>query len=117
VQQAPHALYITLLGPLLHGRGALGLAAALENLALLLALAVLLRHPLPWRRVDADVLLAVLSFVVLMALVIGWTTPVMGAMVRYRTPLLPFLFVAALLVCDHRKLLARWPKLKPLISA
>lgn len=117
VQQAPHALYVTLLGPLFHGRGALGLAAAAENLALLAALLLLLRHRLPWRRVDRDVLLAVLVFVVLLALVIGWTTPVMGAVVRYRTPLLPFLPIAALLVMDHRRALARWPWLKPYLSA
>lgn len=118
LKQGPYALYITLLGPVAHpGPGVLGLATAMENVVMLVVLLLLLVHRLPWRRVDRDVFLAVLTFVVLMALVIGWTTPVMGALVRYRSPMLPFLFLAALLLLDHRRLLQRWPRLKPLISA
>jgi hypothetical protein len=118
VSQAPYALYITVLGPLVHaGPGLFGIVAALEQLVLLLVIGVLLMHRLPWHRVDREMLVPVLTFVLLLALVIGWTTPVMGAIVRYRTPMLPFLLIAALLVLDHKKLLARWPRLKPFISA
>jgi hypothetical protein len=118
LRQAPYAVYITVLGPLVHaGPGLFGIVAALEQLVLLLVIGVLLMHRLPWRRVDREMLVPVLTFVLLLALVIGWTTPVMGAIVRYRTPMLPFLLIAALLVLDHKKLLARWPRLKPFISA
>jgi hypothetical protein len=39
-----------------------------------------------------------LSFLILLAVLIGWTTPVLGAVVRYRMPLLPFLIMSCLLV-------------------
>lgn len=71
----------------------------------------------PFASVDRGLLTSLLAFVILMALVIGWTTPVMGAIVRYRTPALPFLLIAGLLVLDHRRLLTRWPGLKPILSA
>ncbi|MBX2980498.1 MAG: hypothetical protein KF905_14515 [Flavobacteriales bacterium] len=118
LQQGPHALYIALLGPLFHsGPGLFGLVAAAENAVMLVALLVLLRYRVAWAQVRQDLVLALLAYIVLMSLVIGWTTPVMGAVVRYRTPLLPMLFIAALLLMDHRKLLARWPVLKPFFFA
>ncbi len=118
VLQAPYALYITCLGPLLHPPpGALGLLSAIENLVLVVAPILLLVYRLPRPQVDLGMVIALLTFVLLMALVIGWTTPVMGALVRYRTPLLPFLFIIVLLVLDHHKLIARWPRLRPFISA
>ena len=49
---------------------------------------------------------------VLLALLIGWTVPVVGALVRYRIPLLPFVGFAALLLVDASKL-PRWFPLKP----
>jgi hypothetical protein len=55
-----------------------------------------------------------LSFCLLLGLVIGWTTPVMGAVVRYRVPLLPFLFYAALMTTDTDRLFRRCPWLRPL---
>ncbi len=118
VKQAPYALYITLLGPLVHkAPGAMGLISALENAALLVLLIAFLRYRVAWNRVERSVVVALLSYVTLLACVIGWTTPVMGAIVRYRTPLLPFLLIIALLVFDHHKALARWPLLKPFLSA
>ncbi|MCW5900610.1 MAG: hypothetical protein KIT10_15195 [Flavobacteriales bacterium] len=116
--QAPYALYITLLGPLTHAApGAMGSLAAAENLVLILAVALLLWYRNPLARCDRPFLLMLLGYVLVLALVIGWTTPVMGAIVRYRTPLLPFLLIAALHLFDHRRALARWPRLGPFLSA
>lgn len=118
IRNAPYALFITFLGPLVHpSPGPFGLASSLENLLLIVLLILFLRFRCPWRQINGDLLLALAVVVLLMALVIGWTTPVMGALVRYRTPLLPFLFIAALYVMDHRTLIARWPRLRPFISA
>jgi len=113
--QAPHALYTTFLGPLMAWKnGAMGLVSALETLGLLVVIALLLLHRKPWKQVDQAFLLYCLSFCLLLALVIGWTTPVLGAVVRYRVPLLPFLLFAALAVTDGERLLKRWPWLRPL---
>ncbi len=118
IVQAPHALFMTLLGPLFHpSSGAFGLVAIVENSVILLAVVMMLFYRLPSRSVDHILLTALLSYIIALALVIGWTTPVMGALVRYRVPLLPFVLIAASLILDHRKLLARWPSLKPFISA
>ncbi len=118
IVQAPNALFMTMLGPLFHpSSGAFGLVAIVENSVILLAVVLMLFYRLPARSVDHILLTALLSYMVALALVIGWTTPVMGALVRYRVPLLPFVLIAAALVLDHRKLLARWPVLKPFISA
>lgn len=118
IMQAPHALYMTLLGPLFHpSGGAFGIMAVLENTVILLAVATMLYYRLPRRSLDHILLTAFLTYILILALVIGWTTPVMGALVRYRVPLLPFVLIVAALILDHRKLLARWPGLKPFISA
>ncbi|MCK6639195.1 MAG: hypothetical protein L6Q81_03850 [Bacteroidia bacterium] len=41
--------------------------------------------------------------------VIGLTTPVLGAIVRYRITALPFLIIALLQVADREKLIRKWP--------
>lgn len=118
LSQAPYALYITLVGPLVHAAGgALGMLAAAENVAYLLLVALCLLYRRPLSSVDGRLLLALLCYGLVLSLVIGWTTPVMGAIVRYRTPLMPFLLTAALMLLDERKLLERWPFLRRTLSA
>ncbi|MCB0766402.1 MAG: hypothetical protein KDB95_04250 [Flavobacteriales bacterium] len=110
VKQAPYALGIALFGPVLHpGGGALGLLSAAENVGILLFLITCFMYRKPWAQVDRALLAALMGYVILLALVIGWTTPVMGAVVRYRTPLLPFLLIGGLVLLDHARLMARWP--------
>ena len=53
---------------------------------------------------DPAILFFLISFITILGLVIGYTTPVMGAIVRYRTPAIPFLLIAALILHDP----ARW---------
>lgn len=116
-KQAPYALSIALLGPLIHaGGGALGLLSAVENAAFLLFVAVCVAYRRPWHHIDKTLLTAIILYVLLLALVIGWTTPVMGAVVRYRTPLLPFLLIAGLLILDPARLQARWPWLRRIFT-
>jgi len=110
LSQAPYALYITLLGPIFHsGAGALGLLSAVENVCIVLFVVMCLIFRRPWAQVDRALLLSLLLYILLLALVIGWTTPVMGAVVRYRTPLLPFFLIAGLLILDRSRLISRWP--------
>jgi hypothetical protein len=113
--QAPRAFLITFLGPVLTwSNGPMGLASALENIAIVALLTWLIARRKDWGKVDQAFVLYCLSFCLLLGLVVGWTTPVMGAVVRYRVPLLPFLFYAALAVTDMDRLLRRWPWLRPL---
>jgi hypothetical protein len=118
LRRSPYALYITLLGPLVHaGPGALGMISMLENLGILLFLGFCLYFKRPWEQVDHALVVALLSYVAMLALVIGWTTPVMGAIVRYRTPLLPFLLIIGLLLLDREKLIRRAPRLERFLSS
>lgn len=108
IKQAPSALSVALLGPVLHPSGGVfGILSAVENMFFVLFLMVCIVQRRPWSSVDKPLLAMIVLYVVLLALVIGWTTPVMGAVVRYRTPLLPFLLVAGLLVLDHSRM-AKW---------
>jgi hypothetical protein len=49
--------------------------------------------------------------VVIQFLVIGETTPVLGALTRYRTIALPFLFIGLFLMLDKERLLKDFPVL------
>lgn len=105
VRQAPHALLTTLVGPLLHpGHGAMGWAAALENALVILALALLLARAGGAGPQQRSLALLCLGYVLVLSLIIGWTTPVMGAVVRYRVPLLPFLFIGTLALLDPERI-------------
>ncbi|MCB9170031.1 MAG: hypothetical protein H6594_06750 [Flavobacteriales bacterium] len=109
LRYAPYALYITFLGPLTHpSGGALGWTAAAENLFLFVLIGLLLVHRRrQFSATDRALLLFLISYVLLLGLVIGYTTPVMGALVRYRTPMVPFLLMAALLMHDPERRLVR----------
>ncbi len=104
VRQTPHALYMTFLSPLTAWRnGPLGLVSALENILLLVFVAMAIRWRRKWSEVDKPLLLFCLGYCLLLALVIGWTTPVIGALVRYRVPLLPFLILACVCIADPKR--------------
>jgi hypothetical protein len=105
--EAPRALYLTFVSPFTQwDRSALGLVTALENALLLLLLPLTLL--VARQRIHWPLLLYCLAFCLLLALLIGWTTPVVGALVRYRVPMLPFWSLAALLITNPQRVL-RWP--------
>ncbi len=96
LMNAPHALYMSYLSPVtMFGHGLLGTVASIEGISILALAALVLFRP-PGGRPDVALLLWCLSFLLLLGLLIGWTTPVVGALVRYRLPLLPFLVLAAI---------------------
>lgn len=118
LKQVPYALYMALLGPVVHPSGGLlGLLAVLENVLVLVVPVVCLLHRRPWHTVDGSLLAALLGYCFSLLLIIGLTTPVMGALVRYRAPVLPFLLIAALLVLDQDRLLTRWPRLRAFLAS
>jgi hypothetical protein len=53
-----------------------------------------------------------LSFVFILFLITGITTPVLGALVRYKVPGIPFLLLAFLFLLDEQALMKRFPFLK-----
>ncbi|MFH0895926.1 MAG: hypothetical protein V2A54_15945 [Bacteroidota bacterium] len=63
---------------------------------------------------NAMIFLFSLSFVLLLFTLIGMVTPVMGAIVRYKVPALPFLISALVMIINKEKLIAFFPVLKKL---
>jgi len=109
---APHALANAFLSPFaVLGSGPLAWMGALES-ALLVAIPLFaLWRRRTWSMIDQPALLLALAFIMLLALLIGWTVPVVGALVRYRVPLLPFIGLVALLIVDPARLPSRLRKL------
>lgn len=104
IRTAPHALFVTFIAPFLAVRnGLLGMLGAAENLLLPMAMLFAWRYRRPWSEVPWALVLFCAGYVLVLALVMGWTTPVLGALVRYRVPLLPFFFIGLLLLTDPRR--------------
>lgn len=57
-----------------------------------------------------------ITIIILLFALIGLTTPVLGAAVRYKIPALPFIVIASLLILDKEKLLRKFPFLKKIIG-
>ncbi len=111
LKATPHALFLAFLSPMATWDiGALGVLGAAENLLLLTMLLLALAWRRPWREMDLPLLLFCLCFCLSLGLLIGWTTPVVGALMRYRVPLIPFWSLAALLIANPQRL-RRFPLL------
>jgi hypothetical protein len=101
LQAAPIALANVLCRPFIgESFSPVVLMASLENLLLLAGIffAVVRRRKLHFEQ--KNLLIFALGFVVLLFVIIGWVTPVMGAIVRYKVPALPFLGMLIVLVAD-----------------
>lgn len=96
VLNAPVSLYNTYFRPdLTEVDGAFYFALACEN-TVILALLVLAIVFWKWDRKGAFLRWFCLCFVVVYGLIVGSTVPILGAIVRYKIPALPFLLVALL---------------------
>ena len=110
---SPNAIVNSLFRPhILEVHSLMALPAALENLIIivfiLLAIIFFKKYPLrtfPW-------FWFCVSFVLILFILCGLTTPVLGALVRYRTPALPFLFIIFITFIDLKKIqhIVKWKK-------
>ena len=57
-----------------------------------------------------------LSIVLLLFTLIGLITPIMGAIVRYKVPGLPFLLIFLLLLLDKEKLAGKFPFFRKILD-
>ncbi|MCB0396053.1 MAG: hypothetical protein KDD36_05345 [Flavobacteriales bacterium] len=111
LKAAPAALFTTLFRPFpWSADGALTLLAAMENILLLLIILYACRYATWPGREGWNMLLLCLSFSLIFFTVIGLTTPVIGALVRYKIPALPFWVMIFLLIIDQRKIVAKFRK-------
>jgi hypothetical protein len=78
--------------------------SALENLCMLsLLILVILFFKKP-TKIQLPLIYFGIYFSILLAILIGWTVPVLGAIVRYKIPFLPFTFSILLLCIDFEKI-------------
>ncbi len=110
LKNAPQALVNTLFRPYpweLHSP--LMLLAGAENILILVIILSCLFFIQPLKKVRWEYVIFCLSFVLIQFLIIGETTPVLGAVARYKTIALPFLVIAFLFLLDKEKLLKKMP--------
>lgn len=112
LKNAPEALHNALFRPwIFQARGMFDLFAALESLVILIfmVLCMLLHQRLTVSQ--KNVFWMCLTFSVLTLLLIGWVTPVAGAIVRYRALAYPLFLPAILLLLSTDKIPSKWRKL------
>lgn len=115
LKSIPHALSNTILRPFLwEVTSPFILLNALENLLLMLLLiiAFLFRTK---KITHKNQFYFCLAFVFTLFAIVGITTPVLGAIVRYKIPGLPFLLIALLFIIDLEKLKLKYSILKKIL--
>jgi hypothetical protein len=91
------------------------LMSAIENC--FFAIFIIICLSFPTKKIqNSHIIYFSISFVILLFVLIGLTTPILGAVVRYKIPALPFFFMLFLHILDKEKLLQKLPFLKRFIS-
>ena len=85
------------------------LMAIIENFVVLGLIGLCLIYRKAWNRIEINLFLFCILFVITLYSLIGLVTPVMGAVMRYKIPGLPFLLIAMLLILDKAKLINKFP--------
>ena len=113
IANTPRGISNVLFRPhLLDSRSPIVLLAALENLIFIfLIILAFLFFKKPTEQ-EKPILYFSISFVILLALLIGLVVPVLGAIVRYKVPMLPFYAIIFLTLIDKEKLITKLPFLK-----
>ena len=104
-QIAPEALSNTLLRPYPTDGGSwLRIPAIIEIWAVLLFLALAIYRRRKFSEKERVIFVALVLFTICLSLIIGWTTPVLGALVRYRVPVIVSLLIMGVMLLRTRNL-------------
>jgi hypothetical protein len=116
ILHTPEAIYTTLLRPhIFEIKSIMYIMPIAENsLMLLMLLAMLFFFTKPDKETFLFLLFA-LVFILYLSAMIGLVTPILGAIVRYKLPLMPFLFLIFLSCIDREKLINKVPLLNKFI--
>lgn len=103
IANAPSAVIRTVLRPTVFEMGSMTMIfAAIENLLILCILAIGIFY-VRLKNINNTNVWCCLSFIIILFTLIGLTTPVLGALVRYKVPALPFLGIMVLLLADDQR--------------
>jgi hypothetical protein len=109
IKESPISFFTVLFRPrIFEAKTILILFSAIENLMILLLLILSIWNG-GLKKIKDPLLLCFLNFVILLFTLVGLTTPVLGSIVRYKIPALPFLMIALLMVINNQKLRKRFP--------
>ncbi len=110
VENCPQALINTLFRPFIWESKSLMMAvAAVENVFVILFIIFCIIFSKPFNEIRWEYVLFCLSFSIIQLLFIGVTTPIVGAIVRYKIVATPFLLIAFLLMLDKEKIKNKFP--------
>ncbi|UTW60571.1 hypothetical protein KFE98_10910 [bacterium SCSIO 12741] len=102
---APEALWNTFSRPMpWNAHNLISWIPAIENLLVLVLLFLAVIFPSREIGKRKELLVFSVLFVLILFLVVGWVTPISGALVRYKVPGLPFLLVSLYLLVDQKRL-------------
>ncbi len=114
LQNSPKAFFNTLFRPFfmdVHGNPMI-LLSALENLLLVIMMLLVVFTFKPCRKNEIQFVMFNVFFILLLFILIGLITPILGAMVRYRIIALPSLIYLLVTFYDREKILKWLPFLK-----
>lgn len=105
LKNAPLAFFNTFFRPhIFEAYSPIVMLAAFENLLIFVSLVLSLIFINKKKITNLPLLYFSIFFVIIMFILCGLVTPVMGALVRYKMPALPFLFIIFLFIIDWEKL-------------
>lgn len=103
-KETPKAFINTLFRPFLfESKSPLILLSGMENFLFIILLILVFFFKKRPSRTNVNLIYFSLTFALILVLFIGLTTPVMGSIVRYKAPALPFLFLSLFLLLDTKK--------------
>lgn len=109
IKNIPEAYANTLLRPTINDPGSwLKYPAIAEMILIYLFLASALLQRRKLERVEISIVYGLITFILLMSLIIGWVTPVLGAINRYRSPVMLAFVLIAILIFNRPKSLIKW---------
>jgi hypothetical protein len=109
IKNMPHALFNTLFrSNVLESKSPFILISGLENLFMLAMLIITIVYSKKPDKNKLPMLFTCVFFVLMLSFLIGLVTPVLGSIVRYRVPAMPFYAIGLLLLIDKEKLISRF---------
>lgn len=110
IKNSPSALANTIFRPYIwESKTPMMLLAGFETLLILFIILLAVIFMKPVSEIKWQYVLFCLSFVLFQFLIIGETTPILGAVARYKTIALPFMVIAFLFILDKEKISKRIP--------
>ncbi|MFT6165456.1 MAG: hypothetical protein ACJAV5_000295 [Vicingaceae bacterium] len=110
ISTLPQALFNVLIRPVYPANWSpFSLFAAAEHLFFLVLIFLPIVYKKTWNATEQRLVLFCISFVVIGSCIIGLTVPVVGGIVRYKVPLIPFYLIAILTFTNFSKIA---PKLR-----